>query len=40
MVATPRKLKIAERKTALFSGRLRVVMQVATEFGASVKPFT
>lgn len=37
---TPAKLNTAERKTDGLSGRQRVVMQVATEFGASVKPFT
>lgn len=37
---TPAKFKIADNKTAFFNERQRVVMHVATEFGASVKPFT
>lgn len=40
VMKTPAKLNIADRKTAGLSGRQRVVMQVATELGASVKPFT
>ncbi len=40
VAATPRKLKIADKSTALFKGRHRVVIQVATELGASVNPFT
>ena len=40
IMKTPAKLNIAERKTDGLSGRQRVVMHVATELGASVKPFT
>ena len=40
IISTPRRLKTAERKTAFFKVMQRVVMQVATAFGASVRPFT
>lgn len=40
IVATPKKLKTADKKTALLSVRHLVEIQVATELGASVNPFT